>query len=87
MEYSLVLFILTIARVQGYYNDLNGTVSSNYLSSEDRQEKQFNHRDFDRVFEHYRSDRSGAREPRFVSFQTKDDNIEVEIGKKFKVKL
>lgn len=88
MEYSLVLFILTITReVQGYYNDVNGTISSNYLSSE-RREKQFNQKEFDNVFEHYRGERSRSREPRFVSFQTKDDNIEVEIGKKiFEVKV
>lgn len=82
MEYSLVLFILTITRVQGYYSDLNGTVTSNYISSEDRHEKHFNQKDFERVFDHYRSERGRGREPRFVSFNTKDDNIEVEIGKK-----
>jgi hypothetical protein len=81
MDYSLVLLLLTLTRVQGYYNDLNGTVISNSVSREDRQEEHFNQKDFDRVFEHYRSDRSRGREPRFVSFNTKDDNIEVEIGK------
>lgn len=76
-----MLLLLTIARVQGYYSDLNGTTSENYVSSENRQQKHFYQKDFDRVFEHYRSDGGRSREPRFVSFQTKDDNIEVEIGK------
>jgi hypothetical protein len=84
MEYSLVLLLLTIARVQGYSNDLNGTTSGSYVSSEDSQHKQFNQKDFDRVFEHYRSEGGRSREPRFVSFNTKDDNIEVEIGKRRK---
>lgn len=81
MEYSLVLLILTIARVQGYYSGLNGTMPNNRVLSEDRHPKQFNQKEFDNVFEHYRGEGSRSREPRFVSFNTKDDNIEVEIGK------
>jgi hypothetical protein len=84
MIYSLVLFVvMTFAHVQGlsYGSDLNGTITNNYVyssaSRENRQEN-FRQKDFNRVFEHYRSD-TPRREPRFISFQTKDDNIEVEI--------
>lgn len=82
MEYSLVLLLMTIARVQGYSNDFNGTISSkhahNEVSGGDRQQQEFNAKEFDKVFQYYRSD-SRSREPRFISFNTKDDNIEVEI--------
>lgn len=84
MEYSavVVLLLITIARVQGFYNDLNATNKNSFdynsVSSEDRHPKQFKLEEFDDVFQHYRSDKP-RREPRFISFQTKDDNIEVEI--------
>lgn len=82
MEYSLVLLLITIARVQGFYNDFNTTSINSYdfnsVSSENRRQKQFKLEEFDNVFQHYSSEKP-RREPRFISFQTKDDNIEVEI--------
>jgi hypothetical protein len=84
MIYSLVLFlVMTFAHVQGlsYSSDFNGTITSNHeFGSAQRENRQdnFRQKDFDRVFEHYRND-APQREPRFISFQTKDDNIEVEI--------
>lgn len=86
MEYSLVLpLLMTIAAAaQGYLNDYNGTTSNlhhtvhNSFSSENKNSHQFRRNDFEEVFDHYRSD-SQRREPRFISFNTKDDNIEVEI--------
>jgi hypothetical protein len=83
MDYSLVILLLaiTIAQVQGLsYSDLNGTSSyqHNSANSDSSQHKQFRSKEFDKVFQHYRSD-TPRREPRFISFQTKDDNIEVEI--------
>lgn len=81
MAYSLVLLLMTITTVQGYLNDYNGTTSKlhtvhNSFSSENSH--QFRRKDFDGVFDHYRSENQ-RREPRFISFNTKDDNIEVEI--------
>lgn len=82
MEYSLVLLLTTIARVQGFYSEINATDRNGFdhksVSREDRQQKQFNFEEFESVFQNYRSDKP-RREPRFISFQTKDDNIEVEI--------
>lgn len=84
MEYSfLTLLLMTIATVQGYSSsELNGTSSNSFdynnISSEDRLRRQFKLKEFDKAFNHYRSD-AKRREPRFISFQTKDDNIEVEI--------
>lgn len=82
MEYYLVLLVMTIPRVQGYYNDSDGTLSRNNVysnvTSEDSKQNKFHFKEFDKVFQHYRSD-DRNREPRFISFQTKDDNIEVEI--------
>lgn len=74
---------MTIATVQGYSNsELNGTSSNSFdynnISGEDRLRRQFKLKEFDKTFNHYRSDVK-RREPRFISFQTKDDNIEVEI--------
>lgn len=61
---------------------MNGTTSNNHVynnvSSEDRQQKHFDREEFNKVFQHYRSDSRG-REPRFISFQTNDDHINVEI--------
>lgn len=76
-----MLLLMTITVVQGYLSDYNGTTSNlhaarNSFSSENSQH--FKEKDFDNVFDHYRSD-SQRREPRFISFNTKDDNIEVEI--------
>lgn len=82
MECSLLLLLVAFARVQGYQRNLNGTVTDSYeynsVTSENSHFKQFKIRDFDKVFQHYRSDQK-RREPKFISFQTKDDNIEVEI--------
>ncbi|KAG5669734.1 hypothetical protein PVAND_000028 [Polypedilum vanderplanki] len=94
MEYSIVLVVLVsmtvISKVEGYYSsDLNNT-STLSSARNNRSNKYHYHNEliertrykyqsrkqFEQSFEHYRSDR---REPRFVSFQTKDDNIEVEI--------
>lgn len=61
-------------------------MSDNHVLSENRHHKHFYQKDFDRVFDHYRGEGGRSREPRFVSFQTKDDNIEVEIGKNEKEK-
>ena len=82
MEFTLVLLLVTIVKVQGYYKDLNGTILNKYsyigVLSDDKHEKELNKEEFDNVFQHYRSD-GHRREPRFVSFQTKDDHIDVEI--------
>jgi hypothetical protein len=90
MEYSLVIVLMSaLARVQGYYSDLNNTVSMSSVHSgknnyhgyqseviERARYKYQNEKQFEKVFQHYRGER---REPRFISFQTKDDNIEIEI--------
>lgn len=78
-----MLLLMTIARVQGFYSELNATKENrfdyNLVSREDRRQRQFKLDELgDDVFEHYRSEKP-RREPRFISFQTKDDNIEVEI--------
>lgn len=81
MSYSLVLpLIVFINAAVGFYNtsDASNMTSYNYneLHSVEQQKGQFKEKDFDKVFRLYENDR---REPRFISFQTKDDNIEVEI--------
>jgi len=87
MEVIIVLLLITIGRVQGYYNITNSNshhlneTTTNYVHQNNvssSYERRFNRRQFDDVFQHYRSD-TKRREPRFISFQTKDDNIEVEI--------
>lgn len=83
MECSFLLLLLALARVQGFKRSLNGTVINGYVynsvsKNENSDFKAFKLNDFDKVFQHYRSDQK-RREPKFISFQTKDDNIEVEI--------
>lgn len=82
MECLSLLLILALARVQGYQTNFNGTAPKSFeyndISSQNGHHKQFKSQDFDKVFQHYRSDQK-RREPKFISFQTKDDNIEVEI--------
>lgn len=77
MDYSLLLLLVALSQVQGFHR--NWTSSENHVHSNlDSLQKQFKIKDFDNVFQHYRSD-NRRREPRFISFQTKDENIEVEI--------
>ena len=79
MDYSLLLFFIALARVQGYQSGTNETSSKKYVHTNlDSHQKRFKLKDFDNFFQSYRSD-SKRREPRFISFQTKEDNIEVEI--------
>lgn len=81
MAYSLALLLmLIVSSVQGYNSSTYGRFEdhSNRVSSEDHH-PQLKAQEFDKVFRMYRADFNGRREPRFVSFQTKDDNIEVEI--------
>lgn len=80
MAYSLALLLmLIVSTVQGYNSSSYGTNDhSNRVLSEE-QHPQFKAQEFDKVFRMYRGDFNSRREPRFVSFQTKDDNIEVEI--------
>ena len=79
---SIVWLIVTVIKVQGYYNQVNGTIVNKYILQNDvnnlNGQNSFNSQFGDDVFRHYRSD-SNKREPRFISFTTKDDNIEVEI--------
>ena len=90
MEFNLMLLfstIIAIHRVQGYLksNSNSTTISggkyqpiyNSELIEKSRQQKKFKQQ-FDQVFQHY-SASENRREPRFISFQTKDDNIEVEI--------
>lgn len=73
MDYSLILLLISINEIQGYYSDVNETITNNivqsYISSENGERKQIYLKNIDQ----------SSREPRFISFQTKDDNIEVEI--------
>lgn len=82
MDCLLLLLLMALSKVQGYHSDTNDTLSDNHIYrdvlSGSRQQKQFDRNNFDEVFDHYRSE-GRNREPRFVSFQTKDDHIEVEI--------
>lgn len=95
MELNFVLLLSTIVhttmvidRVQGYYTDSNSTTISsgkykpiynNELIERGRQQnKRQIRQQFDQAFRHY-SASENRREPRFISFNTKDDNIEVEI--------
>lgn len=85
---TIVHMTMVIDRVQGYYQDSNSTTISrgkyqpiynNELIERGRlQNKRQLRQQFDQVFRHY-SASENRREPRFISFNTKDDNIEVEI--------
>lgn len=84
MEYlQVILLILIYGKVQGYNNTRNDTFVQrnsvyNALPSE-RQWKYFqNKKQFDEAFLHYRSD-DLVRKPRFISLNSKDDNIDVEL--------
>lgn len=87
MEYlQVILLVLIFGKVQGYNNTKNETFVQrnsvyNALPS-DRQWKYFQYKkQFDDAFQHYRSDHldSHSRQPRFISFNSKDDNIDVEL--------
>lgn len=94
MELNLVLLLsiimqtMTIVRVQGYYNTNSSTLSNARQSYQPiynneliEKSRQRHLRQFEQSFKHY-SPSENRREPRFISFQTKDENIEVEIGNK-----
>lgn len=87
MEYlQVILLVLITCKVQGYNNTKNETFVQrnsvyNALPSA-RQWKYFqNKKQFDDAFLHYRSDHldSHSREPRFISFNSREDNINVEL--------
>lgn len=80
-----------IVRVQGYYNTTSslslhqkstvtntGSYQPIYNNELIEKSRKKHFREFEQVFKHY-SASENKREPRFISFQTKDDNIEVEI--------
>jgi hypothetical protein len=91
MELNLVLLLSAviqsttmIVRVQGFINSTSSSLSgvgsykpiyNNELIERSRKRHL---RQFEQSFKHY-SASENKREPRFISFQTKDDNIEVEI--------
>lgn len=79
----LCLLISNVLQIQGYYSstivmhnnesDVEDLINLNYnINKNNRIDKT------DEVFRHYRSDIK--REPRFISFETRDDNIEVVIS-------
>lgn len=92
MEFNSIIVLLlmssAVVNSQGYHSNFNNrTISTASRSSRENliyhndliersRHKLYNEQQFEKIFDHYRSDR---REPRFISFQTKDDNIEVEI--------
>jgi hypothetical protein len=89
MELNLVLLLIIqsttlIVRVQGFINStsssLSGVGSYKPIYNKELSEisRQRHLRQFEQSFKHY-SASENRREPRFISFQTKDDNIEVEI--------
>jgi hypothetical protein len=76
---ALCLVAGNVLEIQGYnsfaiYNnesDVENLINLNYhINKNNRIDKA------DEVFRHYRSDI--RREPRFISFETRDDNIEVD---------
>lgn len=85
---SIIIQMMTILhRVQGYHNASSSVLSSKmpsasykpiYNSELIEKSRQRHLRQFEQSFKHY-SASENRREPRFISFQTKDDNIEVEI--------
>lgn len=75
---ALFLVVSRVHEIQGYLNNniyhYNETYFANYsqhVNSDNRIDKS------DDVFRYYRSEI--RREPRFISFETRDDNIEVEL--------
>lgn len=81
---TIIHSITMIASVQGYSNmstsllSQSGSYQPIYNSELIEKRKERHLREFEQVFKHY-SASENRREPRFISFQTKDDNIEVEI--------
>lgn len=71
-----------LSSVEGFYNtsDWSNLTSFEYngLHGEELANRNFKAREFDKVFRLYENNLN-RREPRFISFQTKDENIEVEI--------
>lgn len=71
---------MILTHAQGYCKHLNVTDCDKRVNKGSGSNlKHFKLKDFSSVFQHYRGDSDKRREPRFISFQTKDDNIEVEI--------
>lgn len=79
-----LLVVSKVHEIQGYINNeiyhYNETSAdylaanySHHINKENRQDNKFE----DDVFRYYRSEI--RREPRFISFETRDDNIEVNI--------
>lgn len=83
---SIIIQTTTIVKVQGYYNTTSSLSSARpsyqpiYNNELIEKSRQRHLRQFEQSFKHY-SASENRREPRFISFQTKDENIEVEIGK------
>lgn len=78
LRLALLLFI--VIRVQGYNNTSNTTREFNRSYSGLNHQWKYNQRKlFDDSFKHYRSDQLKPRQSRFISFNSKDDNIDVEL--------
>ncbi|CRL07415.1 CLUMA_CG020388, isoform A [Clunio marinus] len=87
MEYSVLLLLLSVVLVQGYRSDFNQTVLSEHRNNRSfnesligtRSKRNHNKKEFDEAFNYYNNGIPSKREPKFISFQTVDDNIEIEL--------
>jgi hypothetical protein len=87
MDYfKFAVFLLIAIRVQGYKNNNTSNnvkefkQNSIYFGLNSSHQWKYNQRkQFDDSFKHYRSDHIKTRQSRFISFNSKDDNIDVEL--------
>jgi hypothetical protein len=87
MDYfKLAVLLLIVVRVQGFNNNSSKSVkefkqNSIYygINSSSHQWKYNQKKQFEDSFKHYRSDQIKTRQSRFISFNSKDDNIDVEL--------
>lgn len=76
---KLTVVICAIVNVRALYENATAIDKNLYLEPLNKKSSQKIDKDnFDDAFQHYRSDGRRGREPRFISFETRDNNIEVQ---------
>lgn len=76
---KLSIVICAIVNVRALYENATAIDKNLYLEPLNKKSSQKSDKDsFDSAFQHYRNDERRSREPRFISFETRDNNIEVQ---------
>ena len=75
---KLSIVFCAIVSVKGDYENATAIKKNMYNEALNKISSQkIDKANFDDAFQHYRSDGRRSREPRFISFETRDNNIEV----------